>query len=232
MVVVWCSIFQVCTVKSTDINGGPGAGYSSVTPYMFILMLLDFHKQLKDKGHSLSILFMCTKLSPEYKYPAQLLETAKAYSYLLNTLHLDPNKIIFAGDSSGAHILLQLLRHIHRPHPLIANKVPILPKPKSLILMSPVMRTVNLRTGSFKTNLDTDYVNFDKLENDWFATWKDGQDKEGLCEHINRPQGALPWKQILPEDMLLLWGANEALDSDVTDFLEQAVKVIQVFRRC
>jgi len=74
-------------------------------------------------------------LVPESRYPTQLQQAARAYDYLLNSTPAD--KIIFAGDSAGAAILISLLFHIAKPSPDIQSGRRPLSQPKGVILISP-----------------------------------------------------------------------------------------------
>ena len=72
------------------------------------------------------IVFVEYKLSPESKYPSQLEDAKKAYSFLLRE-EKNPN-IILAGDSAGGNLALALLLAIKRDK----SK-----KPKGILCISP-----------------------------------------------------------------------------------------------
>ena|SRR5271170_930401 len=192
---------------------------------MYARLLLDLHLQLKTKNFSLSIFCLRASLGPKYKYPTQLREAASAYEYLVHTLHIQPSNITVAGDSSGGHLAIQLLRHISQPHPLITRPIARNLSPKAVIFLSPVVRTKNLNTGTFITNLDTDYINMGPIRR-WLDKWRSSEDPEELAEFVPNPKGFLPWKTILPEINLILWGANEVWASAIEEFYDESIKVL------
>ncbi|KAI0652592.1 alpha/beta-hydrolase [Trametes meyenii] len=62
-------------------------------------------------------------------FPVQILEALSAYHYLVDALHIPPERIILIGDSAGGHLALALQRH------LLENGK--MPTPRGLILFSP-----------------------------------------------------------------------------------------------
>jgi acetyl esterase/lipase len=85
-------------------------------------------------NHSARIFSLDYSLVPESRYPTQLQQIAKAYEYLLTTTSAD--KIIVAGDSAGAALLISFLLHINRPCPDV-NTTHKLSTPAALLLISP-----------------------------------------------------------------------------------------------
>ncbi|KAK7733686.1 hypothetical protein SLS53_008153 [Cytospora paraplurivora] len=65
-------------------------------------------------------------------FPAALQDALSSYLFLLNTLHIPPRQIIFAGDSSGATIATSLLRYLHDFGSAIST-----PTPRCAVLLSP-----------------------------------------------------------------------------------------------
>ncbi len=56
--------------------------------------------------------------APEKKYPAQIFELNEAHAYIRSNsarLHIDPNKIFFAGDSAGSQLSAQMATIITNP---------------------------------------------------------------------------------------------------------------------
>ncbi|MEF9478796.1 alpha/beta hydrolase [Chryseobacterium sp. 1B4] len=57
-------------------------------------------------------------IAPEHTYPTPVIQANQALDYLINnskSLHVDPETIIIAGDSGGAHIAAQLANIISEP---------------------------------------------------------------------------------------------------------------------
>lgn len=95
-------------------------------------------------------------LSPQSAFPAQLLDVLAGYVYLL-TLKFEPKNIVFAGDSSGAHVLLGLARYLAELHivsPGLQTGVP-----GALILVSPSVDLSHPPRSSISTDFLVPYVN-------------------------------------------------------------------------
>lgn len=69
---------------------------------------------------------------PGCRFPAQLQDAITSYSYLIHTLGIPASRIILSGDSSGAHLVLAMLRYITR-----FNNFSLLPPPKCSWVFSP-----------------------------------------------------------------------------------------------
>ena len=60
------------------------------------------------------------RLAPEHPFPAALVDARAAYDHLVETLHIDPARIVISGDSAGGGLALALtlsLRDDRRPLP-------------------------------------------------------------------------------------------------------------------
>ncbi|KAJ3338463.1 hypothetical protein HDU93_009479 [Gonapodya sp. JEL0774] len=86
------------------------------------------------------------RLSPEYPFPAALQDVVSCYVYLIRTLHIPANNIIFAGDSAGANLSLTTVQWL-RDHP-------IAPMPACCILFSAPMDPEGSSPSHF-TNFET-----------------------------------------------------------------------------
>lgn len=69
---------------------------------------------------------------PGCRFPAQLQDAISAYSYLIHTLGIPASRIVLSGDSSGAHLVLAMLRYITQ-----FNVPSLLPAPKCSWAFSP-----------------------------------------------------------------------------------------------
>ncbi|GAA6009695.1 hypothetical protein JCM11491_001062 [Sporobolomyces phaffii] len=100
------------------------------------------------------------RLAPEYKYPSQLIEAVAGYQYLVNTLKIDPSKILLAGDSAGGNLSTALLLHLARPAKEIKTpeKLGPLPgRPGAALLISPMVNLAS-RAKSYTTNVKYDFI--------------------------------------------------------------------------
>ncbi|KAJ7466940.1 Alpha/Beta hydrolase protein [Mycena latifolia] len=75
------------------------------------------------------ILSLDYRLSGEASHPAQLLDALAAYAHLVNTLHIQPTKIVVFGACAGGHLALLLLRYLYEEK--------VLPMPAAMMLFSP-----------------------------------------------------------------------------------------------
>ncbi|KAJ7579746.1 Alpha/Beta hydrolase protein [Mycena floridula] len=75
------------------------------------------------------ILSVDYRLSGEACHPAQLLDALAAYSHLVNTVRIEPSKIVLFGACAGGHLVLLLLRYLYEEK--------VLPMPGAIMLFSP-----------------------------------------------------------------------------------------------
>jgi acetyl esterase/lipase len=100
------------------------------------------------------------RLSPEYRFPAQLEDALSAYRWLLDT-GIAPDNLIIAGDSAGGHLALTLL---------LAARNSNLPLPALTLALSP---PTDLEGGhtSLARNQQFDWISSPMIEKwaDWFC---------------------------------------------------------------
>ncbi|MCJ1308720.1 hypothetical protein MMC25_002374 [Agyrium rufum] len=80
-------------------------------------------------AHVLSVSYRLS-CNPKFHFPAALQDAVTAYNYLLDQLQIPADRIILAGDSSGAKLAISLLRYI-------AENNSLLPWPAAGLLFSP-----------------------------------------------------------------------------------------------
>ena len=68
------------------------------------------------------------RLAPEHPYPAALDDAVQSYRYLLNDLHVDPSRIVLAGDSAGGGLALSTAMRLRDEG---------LPQPAAIVTFSP-----------------------------------------------------------------------------------------------
>ncbi|GAA5926848.1 alpha/beta hydrolase [Sporobolomyces koalae] len=95
-------------------------------PLQFSIFLLDYH------------------LAPEKMYPSQLIELDAGYRHLTRTLGLDPAKICLGGDSAGGNLVVSFLLHLAKSNPDLPIDSDPLPRPGSVLLLSPFLSLVPL----------------------------------------------------------------------------------------
>lgn len=81
-------------------------------------------------------------------FPASIIDAISGYHYLVETLGFAPSNIVVGGDSAGGHLASNLGRY------LIASKLPTLPPPGALLLLSPTMDWANTHLGTPGSTLD------------------------------------------------------------------------------
>jgi len=90
-------------------------------------------------------------------FPAPLVDALSGYQYLIKTIGFSPRDIIVGGDSSGGHLAADLVRY------LALEKIPTLPSPRALLLLSPTMdwgctHDNGTPSSSMESNSKSDFV--------------------------------------------------------------------------
>ncbi|KAL0950276.1 hypothetical protein HGRIS_010256 [Hohenbuehelia grisea] len=85
--------------------------------------LIQRHSKMK------TILAVDYRLSSEDCHPAQLLDALSGYSCLVNTLGMDPARIVLLGACAGGHLVPLLMRYLYEEK--------VLPPPAAAMLFSP-----------------------------------------------------------------------------------------------
>lgn len=160
------------TVKPAKIGGTwfpdvPGADVTSKT------VVLYFHggafvqgdgrtatcgsiaKYFLEKGSADAVFSLQYRLSGHgglNPFPAALQDALSSYLFLLNTLHIPPHQIIFAGDSAGATLATSLLRYLHEFGSLINTNTP-----RCAVLLSPWVEPF-LYDASDNPHRGTDFI--------------------------------------------------------------------------
>lgn len=81
--------------------------------------------------------------NPESSFPAALQDAVTAYQHLLQVENIQPQQILFAGDSAGCNIALALLRHISAAqNGLASGDAFVLPAPRGALLCSPWVNVI------------------------------------------------------------------------------------------
>lgn len=153
---------------------------------------------------------------PNGRFPAQLQDAISSYSYFIYTLHIPPSQIVLSGDSSGAHLILGLLRYIvQMDNPFI------LPAPLCNWLFSPwcdVPAAIDTADWIRDPNYKTDYIPA------CFPAWGARSYLKGLeiTGPVEEQVAPIRHPFILPSPMLIVTGGKEIL-------LQQHLQLAQVF---
>jgi len=143
------------------------------------------------------------RLSPEHRFPTQLEDALNAYRWLLEN-GVDPDQLIFAGDSAGGNLTLALL---------LAAREAKLPLPALAVALSP--------PTDFETDL-TGRGNFDWIEKRMLEQWADW-----FCDSAERrnPLVSPLWADLrgLPP-IYIQAGRAEILHDSIQVFADRAQK--------
>lgn len=148
-------------------------------------------------------------LAPALKYPGQLIQAVEALVHLLQD-H-EAGEIIIGGDSAGGNILLALLAHIKRPHPLV-NPLPPLENFYAAFLISPWV-TMSDKSKSFTTCSSIDYIRAAKMKV-WTQMWEPNSSDIWADFLIG---GADFWKDTPVDNVLVTVGGWECFLDDVLE---------------
>ena len=155
-------------------------------------------------------------LCPQYRlacyqnghFPAQLQDTIASYAYLIHTLHIPASRIVLSGDSSGADLVLALLRYI-----VEFSDQSLLPAPKCCWIWSPwcdVPAAVNAGVWNRSVNYKTDYVpgSFPARGARLFLRNVD------ITKHIEQYVSPILHPFIVPSPLIIITGDREVLFKD------------------
>ncbi|KAI8368150.1 Alpha/Beta hydrolase protein [Radiomyces spectabilis] len=168
----------------------PGGGFRMNLGTLYVPTFKTWIRALAaDKNITANVLVVDYRTNTSYPGPVE--EAVKAYGWLVNQIHVSPNKIILGGDDAGVGIALDALQ-----------KKSI--KVAGLVCMSPY---TGLEAGgaSWRANDQYDYIRaaaIDRMEQTYIPAEGD-QPFEYLTQDI-------PWT-FLPSSMLVMVGGREVL---------------------
>ena len=90
----------------------PGSAVLYLHGGAYIMGSIDSHAGLTSslaRRSSVACLSLDYRLAPEHRFPAQLEDALAAYHWMLHTLNIPASRIVFAGDSAGAGLVLSTL---------------------------------------------------------------------------------------------------------------------------
>jgi len=139
------------------------------------------------------------RLSPEYRFPAQLEDALSAYRWLLEN-GTDPQNLVLAGDSAGANLALAVLLAVRE-----AN----LPPPALAIALSPPT-DFDVAHAGIEADPGADWIDRRMLEHwaDWFCD--SAQRRNPLVSQVRADLQGLPPIYIQAGRDEILYGAIQA----------------------
>ncbi|KAI8647887.1 Alpha/Beta hydrolase protein [Parasitella parasitica] len=190
----------------------PGGGFRFDLGKLYTPTFATWIRALEaDKGIKSMIFVAEYDHGPEHLFPTAVNQIAETYSWLTNTLNIDPKKIIIGADDAGAAIALDTL----------FVKIPAQQRPAGMICASPY---IGLEAGgeSWRANLGQDIINENsviRMELAYMSPEKDDDDNEsdngkteiGPFTYLshNAQMGSF-----LPARMLFFLGGKEVLLDD------------------
>ncbi|GAN09859.1 conserved hypothetical protein [Mucor ambiguus] len=226
-----------CDIVLFNVHGG---GFRIGTCTMFMDTWIEWIKVLKHNyGMEAIIMSVDHRLAPECKYPSPVEDVVRAYEHLTRTLHIDADKIIVTGDSSGASLVLEMLFITHDPSmfeivtddddPKVnqnsssAPKLNQLPRPAGAVFSSPLV-TDETTSESWKTNVKYDYISqytAKIIKKDYFEPL--GPDSPPDANQVlGIAKLETGFKAFLPEQVLMFVGNRETLRDDALDLAMKA----------
>ncbi|KAJ5111186.1 alpha/beta-hydrolase [Penicillium argentinense] len=143
--------------------------------------------------------------SPTGRFPAQLQDAIASYSYLVHMLRIPASQVVLSGDSSGAHLVLGLLRYIFQlENPLL------LPPPICSWAFSPwcdVPAALDKESWHRDPNYKTDYIPSE------FPAWgaKNYLKNLEITRPIDEQVAPIRHPFPLPSPVLIVTGGKEIL---------------------
>lgn len=93
-------------------------------------------REQDDGGEEVAVAVLQYTLSPDGRYPTPLRQAAGALAHLFASGAVRPGNLVVGGDSAGGNLTAQVLSHLLRPHPAVAQ-VPLAEPLAGAFLVSP-----------------------------------------------------------------------------------------------
>jgi acetyl esterase/lipase len=173
-------------------------------------------------GKTVSLFNLDYSLAPEAVFPTQIKQAEACYSYLVEEMGVDNEKIALMGDSAGGHISLGLLCHLNEPIDGTAPKIEAKKPGKGLFLISPWVSLFS--QDGYKDKETSDFLSIQGLER-WakMVVWsKKPEEVEPYTEFVRRVKGRGSWKDILPDRVWVSAGGDEMFLHNLGEFVNAA----------
>ena len=191
-----------------------GGGYYTPPAENAVDFWSNIWRNVSEQSDRLSVLWIDYDRSIQNTYPTQLRQAAEVY----NAISEESKNVILAGDSAGAHLALNLIRH--RKY-----QVDTVPKvnaaPRGLFLFSPM---VNI----FPISNNGTYAEYEVVD----VTYGSGiasmgtllvpDETERLSTPLNPWKDHIDWSEILPESskIFVSYGEKEVLKGDIQSWVD------------
>ncbi|KAL0930931.1 arylacetamide deacetylase [Colletotrichum truncatum] len=223
-----------------------GGGFAMGSAHFYLEFLLSWHALLVQSGYRNPAIFALDyTLVPDEMYPTQVYETLRGYKHVLSVAG-DSRKVVIAGDSAGATLMLTLLLELGHMNEARAFKeknddsapsegesqqslrqASESPLPGLCVLISPWAKLISNK----HENTASDYLDRDTL-------WKYALQYAG-CSHAY-DQTASPgqcadhrvWAEASPPcGFFITYGSEEVFAPDIKDLINVLVKGAEVDSR-
>lgn len=189
--------------------------------YFYLEFLIAFVSLLKSTTNfkNPALLALEYDLVPDKSYPVQLHQTIAGYNYIRSITH-DPGKIVVAGDSAGATLILSLLLYLGSdksekiPGAGVSANLPVVGcnRPGMAVLVSPWTTLVS----SLDKNTASDYLDAANLHE--YAKQYSGS-KTSIHDPLISPgkcKDKLWWKDAAPaQGFFISFGAEEVFAPEI-----------------
>ncbi|OQO11053.1 hypothetical protein B0A48_05308 [Cryoendolithus antarcticus] len=187
-----------------------GGGFSMGSAYFYMEFCMAWLDLLKAAGYeNPALLALEYTLVPEATYPTQVQEALAGYKWLL-TIAPSPERIVLAGDSAGATLILSLLLCLSN-YTSLRNKMPGLAIP-----ISPWTAIIS----SKNRNTPSDYLDADSLRlygQQYISTHASADDamvSPGRCQDLSW------WRRASPtQGWYFIYGAEEVFAPEARDLV-------------
>ncbi|KAL8452276.1 hypothetical protein Emed_001437 [Eimeria media] len=109
-----------------------GGAFISQSPEFYKIFLNDISRETGAR-----VIAPCYPLAPESVWPSQLHHIFRVYRHLVEDDGIDPNKIVFVGDSAGGNLVVTLLMQIIKYNQTVKDASEALGLPRAAVLLSP-----------------------------------------------------------------------------------------------
>lgn len=187
-----------------------GGGFSMGSSFFYIEFLMAWVTLLQEAGYvNPAILALEYTLVPDATYPRQIHQTLAGYEYVLSVAR-DPSRVVVAGDSAGATLILSTLLHMSEE---VGSKSR---KPGLGVLISPWVTIISEQNR----NTASDYLNADSLHlygSQYLGKKTSESDpvaSPGECKDAER------WRKASPsQGWLVQFGSEEVLGPETRDLI-------------
>lgn len=164
-----------------------------------------------------ALAFLEYTLSPELRYPGQLVQAVEALRFILRSHH--PSQIVLGGDSAGGNLVLALIAHLMQPSPYV-KKVSEFSgtsgRFRAAFLISPWV-TCQYNSKSFRTNAAKDFISMEVMKR-FTALWKPSIHETWAAPSTGSTKF---WRHAPVEDILITAGEWQCFLDDIREMADR-----------